>query len=44
MSELSFCRTAEVLTYEKRVGLGLLCKLLRREWLPAIVYKSLQHA
>ena len=43
MSELSFCCTPEVLTYEKWVGLGLFCKLLRREWLPAIVYKSLQH-
>lgn len=44
MSEFSFYRISEVLTYEKRVHLGLLCKLLRREWLPAIVYESLQHA
>lgn len=44
MSELVFCRTPKVLTYEKRVGLGFLCKLLRREWLPAIVYESLQYA
>ena len=44
MSELVFCRTPTVLTYEKRVGLGFLCKLLRREWLPAIVYESLQYA
>ena len=44
MLELISCRTSEVLTYEKRVGLGLLCKLLRREWLPAVVYESLQHA
>ena len=44
MSELVFCRTPKVLTYEKRVGLGFLCKLLRREWQPAIVYESLQYA
>lgn len=44
MSELIFCRTPEVLTDAKRVGLGLLCKLLRREWPPATSYESLQHA
>ena len=43
MSELSCYRTSEELTYEKRISLALLCKLLRREWLPAIVHKSLQH-
>ena len=44
MSELIFCHTPEVLTDEKRVGLELLCKLLRREWLPTIIYEGLQHA
>ena len=44
MSELIICRTSKVLTYQKRVGLGLLCKFLRRERLPAIVYEGLQHA
>lgn len=44
MSELVFCRTPKVLTYEKRIALGCLCKLLGREWLPAIVYESLQYA
>ena len=34
----------KVLTYKESVGLGLLCQLLHREWLPDIVYESLQHA
>ena len=41
MSKPIFCCTPEVLTYEKWVGLALVCKLLRRERLPAIVYDSL---
>ena len=44
MSELILCHTPKALTYQKRVGLGLLCKLLRRERLPVIVYESLQYA
>ena len=44
MSEVVSSRNLSVLTYEKRVGLGSLCKLLRREWLPVVVYESLQHA
>lgn len=35
---------AKTLTYEKRLHLGLFCKLLRRKRLPAIFYQGLQHS
>ena len=44
MSKFILYRTPEVLTYEKWISLGLLCKFLRPERPPAIVYESLQYA
>jgi hypothetical protein len=42
MSVIISSRNPKVLTYKKRVGLGRLCKLLRREWLPSVVHESIQ--
>lgn len=44
MSDVISSRNPTVLTNKKRVGLGTLCKLLRREWFPAIIYESLENA